>query len=219
MSNLVAGTYVFRLTVTDDKGASGSDDVTVLVLDSTSPGNQAPVANAGTDVTVQLPTAGITLDGSASYDADGKIVSYKWTKISGPSQFTLLTPSSPTTVLNNMVTGTYIFRLTVTDDKGATGTDTVTVTVVDFKGQSQATGVLTMAASPNPTTTTFKLNISSSNNDPVYLYIYDSTGKFVKMYQVSSITTFTLGYYWKPGLYTAMAVQGAQKVIVKLLKN
>jgi len=217
MSNLVVGTYIFRLTVTDDKGATGSDDVTVLVLDSTSPGNQAPVANAGTDVTVQLPTAGITLDGSASYDADGSIVSYKWTKISGPSTFTLLTPSSSTTVLNNMVSGVYIFRLTVTDDKGATGTDTVTITVLNLK--SATTGVLTMVASPNPTTTTFKLKISSSNTDPVYLYIYDATGMFIKMYQLSSTTTFTLGYYWLPGLYTAVAIQGSQKAIVKLLKN
>jgi hypothetical protein len=118
-----------------------------------------------------------------------------------------------------MVAGTYIFRLTVTDDKGATGTDTVTVTVVSLKSSSTTTGVLTMAASPNPTTTTFKLKISSSNTDPVYLYIYDATGMFIKMYQLSSTTTFTLGYYWKPGLYTAMAVQGSQKAIVKLLKN
>jgi hypothetical protein len=217
ISNLVAGTYIFRLTVTDNLGATGSDDVTVLVLDSTSPGNQAPVANAGADVTVQLPTAGITLDGSASYDADGSIVSYKWTKISGPSQFTLLTPTSATTVLNNFVAGVYIFRLTVTDNLGATGTDTVTITVLDLKAPT--TGVLTMIALPNPSTTSFKLKISSSNTDPVYVYIYDSTGGFMKMYTASSTSTITVGTYWPKGMYTALALQGAQKVVIKLLKQ
>lgn len=217
ISNLTTGTYVFRLTVTDDKGATASDEVTVLVLDSSSPGNQAPMADAGDDITVQLPAAGITLDGSASKDSDGTIVSYKWVKISGPTQFTLSTPTSATTVLSNMVTGTYVFRLTVTDDKGATGSDTVTVTVLDMKAPT--TGVLTVVPSPNPTTTTFKLKISSSNTDPVYIYIYDASGKYLQMFKVGSNTTFTLGAYWSRGLYTAFCVQGAQKALVKLLKN
>jgi hypothetical protein len=216
ISNLVVGIYVFRLTVTDNKGATANDDITVVVNDVTSPGNQAPIANAGSDITVQLPTAGITLDGSASYDADGKIISYKWVKVSGPTTFTLLTPLATTTVLSNMVAGTYVFKLTVTDDKGATGTDTVTITVLDLK--SSNLGILTVTASPNPTTTNFKLKITSSNTDPVYIYIYDVSGKFIKMYKVSNDSTLTLGVHWRSGLYTAFAVQGSQKAIVKLMK-
>jgi hypothetical protein len=215
--NLVAGTYVFRLIVTDDKGATANDEITVVVNEAVSPGNQAPKANAGTDITVQLPTSGITLDGSASFDSDGKIISYKWLKISGPSTFTLLTPLASTTLLSNMVPGTYVFQLTVTDDKGATGTDTVTVTVLDLKAPT--TGILTAVASPNPTTTSFKLKISSNNNDPVYVYIYDITGGFMKMYEVAHNSTLTLGLYWKPGIYTAFCLQGSQKAIVKLVKQ
>jgi hypothetical protein len=217
VSNLVVGTFVFRLTVTDNSGATANDDVTIVVNDVASPGNQAPTANAGTDITVQLPWEGITLDGSASTDIDGKIISYKWVKISGPAIFSLLTPLAATTVLTNMQPGTYIFRLTVMDDKGATGSDTVTVNVLDAKVPS--TGILKVVASPNPTTTTFKLKISSSNTDPVYIYIYDVSGKFMKMYEVPSNSTFTLGGYWKPGLYTAFCVQGSQKALIKLLKN
>jgi len=216
-SNLVVGTYVFSLTVTDNSGATAKDDVTIVVNDTASPGNQAPIARAGDDITVQLPSAGIPLDGSASTDVDGKIISYKWVKISGPTTFSLLTPLASTTVLSNMQPGTYVFRLTVTDDNGATGTDTVTVTVLDAKVPS--TGILKVVASPNPTTTSFKLKISSSNTDPVYIYIYDVSGKFMKMYEVASNTTFTLGGYWRPGLYTAFCVQGSQKALIKLLKN
>jgi hypothetical protein len=116
-----------------------------------------------------------------------------------------------------MVPGTYVFQLTVTDDKGATGTDTVTVTVLDAKVPT--TGVLTVTASPNPTTTTFQLRITSNNSDPVYVYIYDASGKFMKMYECASNTTLTLGLYWRAGIYTALCIQGSQKAIVKLLKN
>jgi hypothetical protein len=217
ISNLVAGTYVFRLTVTDNNGATANDDVTVVVNDTASPGNQAPMANAGTDITVQLPTAGITLDGSASFDADGKIISYKWVKISGPTTFTLLTPLGMTTVLSNMVTGTYVFRLTVTDDKGATGTDTVTVTVLDLK--SPDLGILTVVPSPNPSTSIFKLKITSANTDPITIRIFDIWGRVVsRLYNVSNNTSVTVGAFWRAGTYTVVTTQGTLKVVTRLVK-
>jgi hypothetical protein len=217
VSNLIAGTYVFRLTVTDNNGATANDDITVVVNDVASPGNQAPVANAGTDITVQLPAASITLDGSASYDADGKIISYKWVKISGPTTFTLLTPSGSTTVLNNMVTGTYVFRLTVTDDKGATGNDTVTVTVLDLK--TPDLGILTVIPYPNPSTTSFKLKITSANTDSIFIHIYDQTGKVVSsIFNVSNNATVSVGAFWRAGIYTVVVWQGSLKVITRLVK-
>lgn len=44
--------------------------------------NQAPVADAGNDSTYN-PKQTATLDGSASFDADGDIVAYQWVQISG----------------------------------------------------------------------------------------------------------------------------------------
>ncbi|MBO9198815.1 T9SS type A sorting domain-containing protein [Niastella sp. MAH-29] len=217
--SLVAGTYVFSLTVTDNSGATAKDDVTILVNDIVvSPGNQAPEANAGADVTVQLPSSGITLNGTLSKDTDGKIVAYKWVKISGPTTFSLLTPSAITTVLNNMVAGTYVFRLTVTDDKGATDTDTVTVTVLPAKQPDL--GILTVTASPNPSTTTFKLKITSANTDSIFIHIYDATGGYVtSIYNVGNNSTVTVGAYWRPGVYTAIVWQGSVKAIIKLVKQ
>ena len=216
VSNLAAGTYVFRLTVTDDKGATANDDITVVVNDTASPGNQVPLANAGVDITVQLPTAGITLDGTASYDPDGTIISYKWVKISGPTQFTLSTPGSSTTVLSNMVAGVYIFRLTVTDDKGATGSDTVTVTVLGIK----STGQLTVKVMRNPSPSVFTMEITSPDSEKICIRIFDTTGKLVtKMNNVSNNATVTVGAFWRAGMYTAVVSQGAQRVVVKLLKQ
>ncbi|MDX2046199.1 MAG: PQQ-dependent sugar dehydrogenase [Chitinophagaceae bacterium] len=126
---LQQGVYVFRLTVTDDDGATDTDDVQVTVNAAPPPTpNQPPVANAGADKVITLPTNTTTLNGSGT-DADGTITAYNWTKISGPVQGTIGSPNTAATQLTNLAQGVYQFRLRVTDNGGATGSDTVTVTV------------------------------------------------------------------------------------------
>ena len=78
-------------------------------------------------------TTSTTLNGSGSYDPDGVIVSYKWTKISGPS-CVITNPNSMITTVTGLKVGTYVFRLTVTDNKGATGIDDLQV-IVKNKGK------------------------------------------------------------------------------------
>src|SRR5439155_23536998 len=106
-------------------GTTGTDDVTVTVNPAP---NQAPTANAGSNITLTLPTNSTTLTGSGT-DADGTIASYAWSKINGPATFTIANANAATTGLSNLVQGVYTFRLTVTDNSGATATDDVTVTV------------------------------------------------------------------------------------------
>lgn len=125
LSGLVQGTYVFRLTVTDNNGGTGTDNITVTVNPAP---NQAPQALAGNDITLNLPANSTTLNGSGT-DADGSIASYAWTRVSGPTTFTLGSASAASSSLSGLVQGTYVFRLTITDDDGATDTDNVTVTV------------------------------------------------------------------------------------------
>ncbi|MGB8190654.1 MAG: PKD domain-containing protein [Chitinophagaceae bacterium] len=91
--------------------------------------NLAPVANAGADQTITLPTSSVTLNGSASTDVDGTITAYAWTKISGPGGSGITNPSSAITTVTGLKQGTYVFRLRVTDNDGATGTDDVRVVV------------------------------------------------------------------------------------------
>lgn len=97
---------------------------------TTPPVNKAPVANAGADITVTGPAA-VSLDGSASKDSDGSIASYLWEQTAGPA-VTLTGANSAKASFNAAeVTEkqTFTFKLTVTDNKGATATDTVVVTV------------------------------------------------------------------------------------------
>ncbi|NMO16607.1 hypothetical protein HPC49_21575 [Pyxidicoccus fallax] len=105
--------------------------------------NQPPVANAGADQGVTLPSPGITLMGSGS-DVDGHIVSYAWTQVSGPTA-TLSGVSTPALSVSGISAGTLVFRLTVTDDDGATHSDDVTVTAT-------STTALTNVALSKPAT-------------------------------------------------------------------
>lgn len=127
-SNLIAGTYVFKLTVTDNGGLSASDNVNVVVSSSTPPANQAPTANAGPDKTITLPVNSIVLAGSGT-DPDGTIVSYTWTYRNGPGAPTMAGTNTATMTASNLKAGTYTFRLTVKDNGGLTDYDQVKVVV------------------------------------------------------------------------------------------
>lgn len=86
------------------------------------PPNQSPVVNAGPDLAVVLPIAGVLLEGSAT-DPDGTITAISWKQVSGQA----------VTVSGDYVTGittagVYEFEFKATDNGGATATDTVRVT-------------------------------------------------------------------------------------------
>lgn len=101
----------------------------ILVKLGDEPANVAPTANAGDNQVKTLPTNQIDLDGSSSTDPDGTISSYLWTKISGPSTFNIVSPNTAETSVTGLVEGTYVFRLTVTDNDGAQSTDDVQIIV------------------------------------------------------------------------------------------
>jgi hypothetical protein len=94
--------------------------------------NKPPIAIAGPDQVITLPTDSISLDGSASNDPDGTISNWLWTKISGPASFNIVASSQPGTVIKNIVVGVYQFELKVTDNDGLSSKDTVQLTVNPF---------------------------------------------------------------------------------------
>ncbi|HRN71793.1 MAG TPA: right-handed parallel beta-helix repeat-containing protein, partial [Ginsengibacter sp.] len=58
VTGLSEGTFIIQLKVTDNKGASGTSSVKIVVKAAP---NKAPVANAGADQTITLPTNKVTL--------------------------------------------------------------------------------------------------------------------------------------------------------------
>ncbi len=108
-----------------DVVVSGGSE-TMVTLSPPVPLNQPPLASAGVDlVVVDADGSGaesVALDGRASHDPDGALVTAIWTE-AGSQVATGLTPSATFTV------GTHTLQLAVTDDRGSTATDTVMVTV------------------------------------------------------------------------------------------
>jgi hypothetical protein len=128
LSGLVAGTYVFRFTATDNSNLQDSDDVT-LTVKAAAPTGIAPVVSAGLDKIIVLPASSTTVFAVAT-DVDGQIASYAWTKVSGPAGVSLWNSTTKALSVSGLIAGTYVFRVTVKDNSNLQATDDVKVTVV-----------------------------------------------------------------------------------------
>ena len=79
LTNLTAGNYTIRLTVTDKDGAKDTATAELMVVPDT---DYKPKANAGEDKIIFLPTNTVVLNGNMSSD-DHSVKSYEWTKEKG----------------------------------------------------------------------------------------------------------------------------------------
>jgi hypothetical protein len=90
-------------------------------------GTSPPTANAGPAQTVSPGTA--TLNGSASYDPLGEVLTYSWKQISGPA--VTITPANQAVATFLATAGnSYVFSLTVTNQDGLSSTATTSVTTL-----------------------------------------------------------------------------------------
>jgi YD repeat-containing protein len=119
------GAYVLRLSASDGE-ASTTDDVQVVLQ----PQNQAPIVNAGPDLTVNLPNSA-SLQGSASDDGlPFNELTIQWIKVTGPGDVTFASATQAATTASFSATGLYVLRLT-SNDGGLTASDDVQVTYID----------------------------------------------------------------------------------------
>ncbi|KIC94404.1 PKD domain-containing protein [Flavihumibacter solisilvae] len=99
-------------------------------LDFNTSFNTQPYAYAGEDIfACDANKEPINLDGTASSDPDENIKSYKWSYFSGPTSYILSNADSAIAKLEQLVIGTYVFELVVTDADGLTSSDQVTIKV------------------------------------------------------------------------------------------
>ena len=116
----------FALIAEDNKGASSLPTVVTITVKHT---NHPPVANAGTNQTVNEGYI-VTLDGSKSKDPDNDNLAYSWKQTAGPTvkldgtNSPIATFTAPSNISADTTLG---FKLTVKDDKNATGTADVKI--------------------------------------------------------------------------------------------
>ncbi|MCF6323230.1 MAG: PKD domain-containing protein [Gammaproteobacteria bacterium] len=119
------GTYTLQLIVNDGQEDSSAD--TVIITSSTT--NIAPIANAGSDQTVETSQT-VLLDGSASSDANNDPLTYRWSLTGRPpgsgSSLNSTTVSNPTFTPD--LNGSYVLQLIVNDGQVDSSADTVTIT-------------------------------------------------------------------------------------------
>jgi hypothetical protein len=166
--------------------------------------NTAPVANAGI---VQNVVAGtlVTLNGSASSDANGDPLTYSWTLTSKPtsSTATLASATSAAPTFTTDLAGSYVATLVVNDSKINSTASTITVTA----SVANAAPVANAGAAQNVTAGTLvTLNGSASsdaNGDPL-TYSWTLTSKPIGSAATltgattvqPSFTPDISGYYW-----------------------
>ena len=107
-----AGTYLLQLEASDGL-ASRSATVTVVVAAR----NMPPTVSAGTNQTLTLPLAAVSLDGTVTDDGlpAGSTLTRTWSVLFAPGPVTLATPTAEDTLATISGPGVYVFKLTASD--------------------------------------------------------------------------------------------------------
>ena len=137
------------------KGKPGSQIIiSICCEESTDPPNQQPIADAGSDQTVNTGTT-VTLNGSSSTDPDGDSLTYQWSIQSSPAGS--LAEISDSNIVNPTITpdlvGDYVIQLIVNDGILSSVPSSITitaqtpmVTVPNVVGMAQASAESTITA-------------------------------------------------------------------------
>ncbi|MCC6139814.1 MAG: hypothetical protein IT389_04265 [Nitrospira sp.] len=156
------GDYIVQLIVNDGLLDSAPDTATI------SSNNVAPVANAGPDQGGRLPGSLVTLNGSASTDANGDPLTYSWSFLTKPTASAAIlanpTTASPTFTVDRH--GDYIVQLIVNDGTVNSNPDNVIITVSNVAPVANA-GPDQGGRLPGSLVTLSGSNSTDANGDPL----------------------------------------------------
>ena len=240
VENLVQGTYTFRITVTGNTGLTAWVYDSVTVKATSAAASATPAVSVGANQTITLPTNSVTLTATAS-ETNGTIASYVWVQISGPSNSSIMSKTTASTAVDNLVQGSYTFRITVTSNTGMTAWvfDTVTVKAAATAAIAQAASTATAESLvsgdsssaeragfgiyPNPVTSAFTLTVGNKLMGMVNAQLIDVAGVIRHQYQFAKDVQTTQYYVsaadLTPGLYFLRVQLGTWTGTLKLIKR
>ncbi|MEP7108923.1 MAG: PKD domain-containing protein [Ferruginibacter sp.] len=125
ITGLVAGTYIFRWTITNQACISSSD-VTIIISSGASPAVAGPDQSLCMDTSTNLNAASPSI-GTGT-----------WIQVSGPATAIIATPLNNITTVNDLIPGVYVFRWTVSFSTCSPNIDDVQVTVYDNPSAANA---------------------------------------------------------------------------------
>lgn len=119
----------------------------------------SPSVNAGPDTSIRLPVSSKQFTGTVT-QGTYPIASTVWTQVSGPNTATLTNATTLTMTASGLIEGSYVFKLTATDNRGNTGNDNVSLTVnaaypIAYYGSKNDGAVLSQSQIEAGSTTTF----------------------------------------------------------------
>ncbi|PWK52944.1 PKD domain-containing protein [Pleionea mediterranea] len=200
LPNVMSGSFEFELSITDDRGATAVERVSLEINNP----HGDPEANAGAYQRVGENTI-VQLSGDGSIAASqNPIIRYKWTQVSGPNITLDDNSSSNITFTSPEVTETthFVFELEVAGENDAIDTDRVVITVVDYQppvanaGDDQTVDagdrvVLDFSNSYDPDGGSINMNISTISGGYVQLEQGSQSGTLeFTAPDVSSDTTY-----------------------------
>ena len=187
--------YYYAISIAYDINDSGvvvgysynSEGHNIPVIWTGEKSNEAPVANAGADQTLDATgqTTSVTLDGSGSSDADGDALSYSWT-LDGS------VVSTDASFSTNLADGSYTFTLTVSDGEES-DSDEVSVTVVNTIPVANAGADQTLEATGATTTVTLNGSATDADGDALtYSWSNGAAGASTSVDLAVGTHTFTM---------------------------
>ncbi|MFA9389061.1 MAG: PKD domain-containing protein [Prolixibacteraceae bacterium] len=181
--------YKFTLQTNDGFENSPVDEVIISVKNV----NKAPVAIAGADQTAEENTL-VTLDGSASFDADGTVPIYNWI---APEGITLSASSDEKpsfTAPNVDADSIIVFLLIVSDGELESNADTVHIAISNKTGIHQF-ATLNCKIYPNPTAGILTIE-TTELMDNAMVEVLTLNGKLMATYSYSELNhTLDLSQY------------------------
>lgn len=226
--------------VNDGQVNSTASTVTITA----SVANVAPVANAGTAQNVTTGTL-VTLNGSASSDANSDPLTYSWTLTSAPvgSSANLINATSAAPTYTADVAGTYVASLVVNDGQVSSAASTVTITATSstitaaqlFSKLAAGNTWTSLDTYGDGSTATFTRNVVSSSAGvatmsgatgiTIYTLHFDSTGALIYTSNAGAVETIfpasaTVGTTWtKPSYGTGYTVVTAKVIALNVTRT